>query len=109
MKLVSGNISFQKHGELICITLFATLGIGVLSALFSSWYATSFPPALVLKGSFGLSPRGKMLRWTMLTVQFIVAFVMTLYVLVMTVQTHYIFNADYGFNKDEVLYAQLPY
>ena len=109
MKLVSGNISFQTHGELICITLFATLGIGVLSALFSSWYATSFPPALVLKGSFGLSPRGKMLRWTMLTVQFIVAFVMTLYVLVMTGQTHYIFNADYGFNKDEVLYAQLPY
>ena len=109
MKLVSGNISLQTHGGLVCITLFATLGIGVLSALFSSWYATSFPPALVLKGSFGLSPRGKMLRWTMLTVQFIVAFVMTLYVLVMTGQTHYIFNADYGFNKDEVLYAQLPY
>ena len=109
MKLVSGNISLQTHGGLVCITLFATLGIGVLSALFSSWYATSFPPALVLKGSFGLSPRGKMLRWTMLTVQFIVAFVMTLYVLIMTGQTHYIFNADYGFNKDEVLYAQLPY
>ena len=109
MKLVSGNISLQTHGGLVCITLFATLGIGVLSTLFSSWYATSFPPALVLKGSFGLSPRGKMLRWTMLTVQFIVAFVMTLYVLVMTGQTHYIFNADYGFNKDEVLYAQLPY
>ena len=109
MKLVSGNISLQTHGGLVCITLFATLGIGVLSALFSSWYATSFPPALVLKGLFGLSPRGKMLRWTMLTVQFIVAFVMTLYVLVMTGQTHYIFNADYGFNKDEVLYAQLPY
>ena len=109
MKLVSGNISLQTHGGLVCITLFATLGIGVLSALFSSWYATSFPPALVLKGLFGLSPRGKMLRWTMLTVQFIVAFVMTLYVLVMTGQTHYIFNADYGFNKDEVLYAQLPH
>ena len=50
-----------------------------------------------------------MLRWTMLTIQFIVAFSLTLYVLVMTGQTHYIFNADYGFNKDEVLYAQLPH
>ena len=109
MKLVSGNLSFQTHGKLVGMTLLATLGIGVLSALFSAWYATSFPPALVLKGSFGLSPRGKMLRWTMLTIQFIVAFSLTLYVLVMTGQTHYIFNADYGFNKDEVLYAQLPH
>ena len=109
MKLVSENLSFQTHGKLVGMTLLATLGIGVLSALFSAWYATSFPPALVLKGSFGLSPRGKMLRWTMLTIQFIVAFSLTLYVLVMTGQTHYIFNADYGFNKDEVLYAQLPH
>ena len=108
MNLVSGNISFQKHGQLVCITLFATLGIGVLSALFSAWYATSFPPALVFKGSFGLSPRGKMLRLTMLTVQFVVAFALALYVLILTGQAHYIFNADYGFNKDEVLYAQIP-
>ena len=108
MRLISGSISFQTHGLLAGITLLVTLGIGVLSALFSAWYATSFPPALVLKGSFGLSPRGKMLRWTMLTGQLIVAFTLTLFVLVITGQTYYIFNADYGFNKNEVLYARLP-
>ena len=108
MKLVSGNISFETHWSLVGFTLLSTLVIGVLSALFSAWYATSFPPALVLKGSFGLSPRGKMLRWTMLTVQFIIALTLTFYILVMTGQAHYIFNTDYGFNKDEVLYAKLP-
>ena len=108
MSLVSGDISFQNHGQLTGITLLTTLGIGILSALFSAWYATSIPSALVLKGSFGQSPRGKKLRWIILTGQFVVAFAMTLYALVMTGQTHYIFNADYGFNKDKVLYAQIP-
>ena len=108
MNLVSGDISFQNHGQLTGITLLTTLGIGILSALFSAWYATSIPSALVLKGSFGQSPRGKKLRWVILTGQFVVAFAMTLYALVMTGQTHYIFNADYGFNKDKVLYAQIP-
>lgn len=108
MELVSGDIGFRSHVGLVGSAVVASVGMGVLSALFSAWYVTSFSPALVLKGTFGLSPRGRFLRRLMLVVQFVTAFVLTIFVLVMAGQSYYIFHSDYGFNKDEVLYARLP-
>lgn len=107
MRLMSGSIGLETHVPLALLTLGAALVVGVLSALFPAWYVTSFVPALVLKGSFALSPRGRWLRAAMLFVQFVIAFGLVAYVGVMTTQSHYIFNADYGFDKDEVVFAPL--
>lgn len=106
-RLMSGTIGPEAHVPLALLTLGAALAVGVTAALFPAWYATSFAPALVLKGSFGLSPRGRGLRMVMLFVQFVIAFGLVAYVGVMTTQSHYIYNADYGFDKDEVVFAQL--
>lgn len=106
-RLMSGAIGPEAHVPLALLTLGAALAVGVTAALFPAWYATSFAPALVLKGSFGLSPRGRGLRMVMLFVQFVIAFGLVAYVGVMTTQSHYIYNADYGFDKDEVVFAQL--
>lgn len=107
MRLMSGSIGPETHMPLALLTLGAALVVGVLSALFPAWYVTSFAPALVLKGSFALSPRGRWLRAAMLFVQFVIAFGLVAYVGVMTTQSHYIYNADYGFDKDEVVFATL--
>lgn len=106
--LLRGDCSFAAHPALALGTAGAGLLIGVLSALYPAWYATSFAPALVLKGNYGLSPQGRRLRSAMLFAQFAVAIVLVIYILVMGSQSRYIFSADYGFNKEEVLYAQLP-
>ncbi len=105
MNLVTGNIDFSEHILLSCITVAAALMIGILAALYPAWYSTSFRPALMLKGAFGLSPRGKQLRTAMLLLQFTVAFILTTYLFVMFSQVHYIFNCDYGFAKDEVIFS----
>ena len=107
MKLVSGDISFSAHWLLAAVMAASALVVGALAALVPAFYSTSFAPALVLKGSFGLSPRGRQLRLAIMAVQFCVAFVLAIYIGVMSSQSNYIFSCDYGFNKNEVFYAWL--
>ena len=107
MKLVSGDIGFSAHWLLVAVMAASALVVGALAAVVPAFYSTSFAPALVLKGSFGLSPRGRQLRLAIMAVQFCVAFVLAIYIGVMSSQSNYIFNCDYGFNKNEVFYAWL--
>ena len=107
MKLVSGDISFSAHWLLVAVMAASALVVGALAAVVPAFYSTSFAPALVLKGSFGLSPRGRQLRLAIMAVQFCVAFVLAIYIGVMSSQSSYIFNCDYGFNKNEVFYTWL--
>ena len=107
MKLVSGDIHFASHMILAAIMAVSALVVGALSAVVPAFYSTSFTPAMVLKGSFGLSPRGRRLRMAIMAVQFCLAFALTIYIGVMSSQSSYIFNSDYGFNKNEVFYTGL--
>lgn len=107
MKFVSGDISFSAHWVLVAVMAASALVVGALAAVVPAFYSTSFAPALVLKGSFGLSPRGRQLRLAIMAVQFCVAFVLAIYIGVMSSQSNYIFNCDYGFNKNEVFYTWL--
>ena len=106
-KLVSGDIHFASHIVLAAIMAVSALVVGALSAVVPAFYSTSFTPAMVLKGSFGLSPRGRRLRMAIMAVQFCLAFALTIYIGVMSSQSSYIFNSDYGFNKNEVFYTWL--
>ena len=107
MKLVSGDINFSTHGVLMAVMAISALVVGALSAIVPAFYSTSFAPAMVLKGSFGLSPRGRRLRMAIMAIQFCLAFALAIYICVMSSQSSYIFNSDYGFNKNEVLYTLL--
>ena len=107
MKLVSGDIHFASHMVLAAVMAVSALVVGAMSAVVPAFYSTSFTPAMVLKGSFGLSPRGRRLRMAIMAVQFCLAFALTIYIGVMSSQSSYIFNSDYGFNKNEVFYTWL--
>ena len=107
MKLVSGDIHFSSHIVIAAIMAVSALVVGAMSAVVPAFYSTSFTPAMVLKGSFGLSPRGRRLRMAIMAVQFCLAFALTIYIGVMSSQSSYIFNSDYGFNKNEVFYTWL--
>ena len=94
-ELVQGSILLQDHLPL--------LGLTLMAGAYPSYYVTSFPPALVLKGSFGLSPKGRMLRSVLICLQFIVSFMLVIGVGIMYLQSYLIYHTDYGFDKDEVL------
>ena len=45
--------------------------IGLIAGCWPAWYITSFSPALVLKGNFGLSPKGRSFRNVLVGFQFV--------------------------------------
>lgn len=101
--LVEASVSLGKHVGLLLLTLVLALGVGVAAGLYPAWYVTSFPPALVLKGSYGLSPRGRILRTALVGFQFVVSFVLIIGVGLMYLQSHFIRTSDYGFDKEQIL------
>ena len=101
--LVQGSILLQDHLWLIGLTLMISLIVGLLAGAYPAYYVTSFPPALVLKGSFGLSPKGRVLRTILICLQFIVSFMLVIGVGIMYLQSYFILHTDYGFDKDEVM------
>ena len=102
-ELTVGSISLSDHPLLLLALALVAIIVGVASGLYPAWYATSFSPALAMKGSFGLTPQGKKLRISLLCLQFVITSVMVVYIGILYLQSHYIFHSDYGFSKDEVL------
>ena len=105
--LVTANLSLSKHLPLIAATFGISILIGVLAGLYPSFYVTSFPPALVLKGSFGLSPKGRKLRTMLVCFQFFVAFMLIIAIGIMYTQSRYIRTSEYGYDKDAIIVGEM--
>ena len=101
--LVTADLSLGKHLPLLAATFGISILIGVLAGLYPSFYVTSFPPALVLKGSFGLSPKGRKLRTALVCFQFFVAFMLIIAIGIMYTQSRYIRTSEYGYDKDDIV------
>ena len=94
------SLAWTAQYPVYLLTLGVALLLGLLSGFFPALYSTSFPPALVLKGSFGLSGKGRALRKVLLGIQFWAAFVLFVVALVMLKQNRYMQRQALGYDKD---------
>ena len=102
-ELVNAQLTITEHPMLLLATFGLSLLMGLMAGLYPSYYVTSFPPALVLKGSFGLSPKGRTLRTALVCIQFFVAYMLIIGVGIMYLQSRYIRTSDYGYDKDVII------
>lgn len=102
MSYLNANIAFQQNVSFLLLTFFGALLIGIVCNLFPMYRVTSISPALALKGTFGLSPRGRGVRNILIGVQFVIAFVVITVVLFMNLQYRYMRQFDRGFDDDQV-------
>lgn len=107
VSLVDADINFWMHPELIVVTFIIALCIGALSGLYPSFYITSFQPALVLKGAFGMSIEAKNLRRALIGVQFVTAFVLIMSSWFMYLQNGYLRHADVGYDRDQIILSSV--
>ena len=87
--------------------IFPMLGVvlvtAVIAGLAPAFYSTSQPTAMVLKGSYAMSVKGKALRNALVGLQFFLSFVFILLGLYVDIQLRFLQNKDMGFRQDQVL------
>jgi putative ABC transport system permease protein len=105
--LVDADISLPLHGGLLAATAALAALTGLLAGLYPAYYVTSFQPALVLKGGFGLSPKGRQLRNVLISVQFIASFALIIGASFMYLQNYYMQHTPLGYDTDELLITDL--
>ncbi len=107
VSLVDADIHFWKHPGLVLLALAISLLIGGLAGLYPSFYATSFQPALVLKGNFGMTIKAKKLRQLLIGIQFITTFVLIMSSWFMYLQNRHMRHADVGYDRDQVILSSV--
>ncbi len=105
--LISGGISLSVHSGVVWLSLGVAAVVGLLAGIYPALYSTAFPPALVLKGSFGLSPRGRRLRTALIGFQFVVSIGLIVAALFMQLQNRYMRRMDTGVDFEGVVMARL--
>lgn len=83
-----------------------SLIVGVLAGCYPAFYMTSFSPALVLKGSQALSPRGIFLRNTLMVFQYTVAVALIIGILFIGRQLEMVKNRPWGIEKEHIVYLK---
>jgi putative ABC transport system permease protein len=87
----------------IIYLLIVTLGLGILTGIYPSFYMTSFNMARILKGS-GKGDGGRsVFRSGLVVIQFGLALAMIVSTLIVVQQLSYMKNKDLGFNKEQMM------
>ncbi len=107
LDFVKADISFGSHIGLLIGLGIISLAVGLAAGLYPSYYVTSFPPALILKGSFGLSPSGKKLRTILIGVQFFISILLIICASFIYLQNHYMRHIRLGFDTDQIAVVEL--
>jgi len=102
LSFLIADVDILKHIPLAAMMLVLSVVLGIASGLYPSWYMTSFPPALVLKGSFGLSTSGRKLRTALIGFQYAVSIGLIISAFFIQLQNQYMETYDHGFNKNQV-------
>ena len=100
---ISGSLMVSDNLNIILIGLGVAVITALIAGIFPARYSTSFSPAMVLKGSFSLSAKGRSLRSVLVGFQYVISFILILCSLFITVQIKYMKGYDMGFDREQTV------
>ena len=106
---VSDSLALKDNIGILALMLGVALVSALIAGLAPALYSTSQPAALVLKGSYGTSVKGKALRNILVGLQFVLSFLFILMALFVSVQTKFMIGKDMGFDEARVLQTWCGY
>ncbi|MBO5189121.1 MAG: ABC transporter permease, partial [Alistipes sp.] len=106
---ISTSVAIDENGSLAGAIALGVLLIGVVVSLYPAWYITKFSPAFVIKGDFSASKSGRILRYTLVGVQYVISIALIICSLFIYRQHQYMLTKEMGFDKENLLVATLPY
>lgn len=101
------DIAVEQNLPVVGIAFVAAVLVGLLSGIYPAWYSTSFSPAMVLKGTVGISSKGKRLRLALTGFQFVVAIGLVTAALFMQLQNDFMRQKDTGMVTDQIAVVEL--
>ena len=100
---ISGSLRVADNLPIILIGLGVAVLTAFIAGIFPARYSTSFNPAMVLKGSFSLSAKGRKMRSVLVGFQYVISFILILCSLFITVQVKYMKDYDMGFDREQTV------
>lgn len=108
--LTEAGMSPIDNYQSLLLTFGVAILVGFVAGAIPAFRATSYSPAVALKGNFGLSPSGKIIRTAVVGLQFFISAVLIIGACYMQQQRQYLTrSADYGFAKDELVVCDIAY
>lgn len=101
------GISLDGNWSLVALTAVVALILGLLAGVYPAFYTTKFPPVMVIKGCFAMSPRGRALRTTLIGFQFVISMTLITAALFLQVQNNYMRTMDTGLPKENIAIVEL--
>ena len=105
--MVSTSVALEDNPKILLVIILTGLLLAVVSSIYPAYYITSVPPAFALKGSFGNTASGRRLRYVLLTIQFVISIALITCSMFIRMQYSYMRNFDMGFNKEQLLAADI--
>lgn len=104
---MSGTVTLTSNPTVAYITAGVALLLGLISGIYPAFYITRVPPILALKGRYGTSRSGRILRTVLVGVQFVVSIVLIIGALMLNEQNRYMRSVNTGINREGVLVVPL--
>lgn len=97
------EINMLLNPVFIISSVIGILFIGFLSGIYPALVLSSFTPSVVLKGSFTAGSKGALLRHSLVVLQFMISVALLAGTLVVYQQMEFIFNANLGYERDQIM------
>ena len=105
---ISTSVAINENWSLAGVMALCVVLLGVVVSLYPAWYITKFSPAFVIKGDFSASKAGRILRYTLVGVQYTISIALIICSLFIYRQHQYMLSRDMGFNKENLLAVDVP-
>ena len=106
---ISTSVAINDNWSLAGAIALGVIIFGVVVSLYPAWYITKFSPAFVIKGDFSASKSGRILRYTLVGIQYVISITLIICSLFIYRQHQYMLTKNMGFDRENLLVATLPY
>ena len=104
---ISAPLNLARNLPVVGILLVIAVVMALVASLYPAWYITSFPPAMVVKGSFSGTAGGRRLRTLLLGFQFTISLGLIIATGFILLQHNFLLRQDMGFDRRNLMTVQL--
>ncbi len=108
MSNLSTTLDPLDNINIVLLTIVVAVVTALSGSIYPAYYITSFPTAELLKGNFSASKAGQRLRYTLITVQFVISMTLLVISTFISLQYSYMLGVDMGFNRSNMVSVHLP-